>query len=114
MPATTFSLHAHVCAMRPAVETGSQSMARGSDRRTKGLLGHPTLPLVLGAGAASLKRELPAPASVVSDKNETSLGMNLVGDLFAALGASTGVAPFITIVDRAIIQVIASSVRGVV
>lgn len=70
--------------------------------RTRGLLGQPTTPLVLGAGAASLKRELPPPVPV---KHGTSLRMNLVGDFIAAFGASLGVAPFITIADRAIMQV---------
>lgn len=70
--------------------------------RTRGLLGQPTTPLVLGAGAASLKRELPPPVPV---KHDTPLRMNLAGDLIAAFGASVGVAPFITIADRAIMQV---------
>lgn len=77
-------------------------MAKNGEERTKGLLGHPTTPLVLGAGAASLKRELPP---VASARNESSLAMNLVGDIIAALGASAGVTPFITIADRAIMQV---------
>ena len=77
--------------------------------RTRGLLGQPTTPLVLGAGAASLKRELPPP---VAAKHGTSLGMNLVGDLIAAFGASVGVAPFITIADRAIMQVGQNAGRG--
>lgn len=83
-------------------------MVARDEERTRGLLGHPTTPLVLGAGAASLKRGLPAPAAV---KSEGSLGMNLLGDMIAAFGASVGVAPFITIADWAIMQV-KLSLRG--
>lgn len=83
-------------------------MARPDKERVNwSVLRNPTVPLVLGAGAASLQRQKSNPnPEVAIARNEAPLIANLTGDLLAAFGASAGVSPFITIADRAIIQVI--------
>lgn len=69
------------------------------------ILRNPTVPLVLGAGAASLQNRKVPPPEVPAATSKVPLLNNVTGDVLAAFGASAGVSPFITIVDRAIIQV---------